>query len=82
VCGITVGRCAFVGAGGVVTHDVPDYCLVYGNPAELKGWMCACGVKLEIGYSEAVDCRACGANYVWDGKCLKEASRKDAPVET
>jgi len=43
VCGITIGRCAFVGAGSVVTKDVPDFALVYGNPAKLKGWICKCG---------------------------------------
>ena len=42
VCGTTIGRYAFVGAGSVVTRDVPDYALVYGNPARVPGWMCAC----------------------------------------
>jgi UDP-2-acetamido-3-amino-2,3-dideoxy-glucuronate N-acetyltransferase len=46
ICGVTIGRYAFVGAGSVVTKDVPDYGLVYGNPAVLKGWMCECGNKL------------------------------------
>ncbi|GAH73979.1 unnamed protein product, partial [marine sediment metagenome] len=40
VCGITLGKNAFIGAGTVVTEDVPDYALVYGNPAKIKGWMC------------------------------------------
>jgi UDP-2-acetamido-3-amino-2,3-dideoxy-glucuronate N-acetyltransferase len=66
VCGITIGRWAMVGAGAVVTHDVPDYGLVYGNPARLAGFVCPCGEKLVAqaqgepgGYVTAV-CRACG----------------------
>jgi UDP-2-acetamido-3-amino-2,3-dideoxy-glucuronate N-acetyltransferase len=46
VCGITIGEYAFVGAGAVVTKDVPPYALVYGNPARVHGKMCACGVKV------------------------------------
>jgi UDP-2-acetamido-3-amino-2,3-dideoxy-glucuronate N-acetyltransferase len=68
VCGTTIGRYAFVGAGSVVTRDIPDYALVYGNPARLRGWMCACGIALEFregaGRSQ---CGACGAQYVKSG---------------
>ena len=46
VCGITIGRWAMVGAGSVVTRDVPDYGLVYGNPARLRGFVCPCGENL------------------------------------
>ncbi|MBN1887084.1 MAG: N-acetyltransferase [Thermoflexales bacterium] len=46
VCGVTIGRWAMVGAGAVVTRDVPDYGLVYGNPARLHGFVCPCGEKL------------------------------------
>ena len=47
VTGVTVGRFAMVGAGAVVTRDVPDYGLVYGNPARLQGYVCPCGHKLQ-----------------------------------
>jgi UDP-2-acetamido-3-amino-2,3-dideoxy-glucuronate N-acetyltransferase len=67
VCGITIGRYAFVGAGSVVTRDVPDYALVYGSPARIRGWMCACGIGLDFGGSNGegrAKCTACGAEYM------------------
>lgn len=69
VCGNTLGRFAFVGAGAVVTQDVPDHALVFGNPARIKGWMCECGVKLAFPASlrtdqtETAQCAACGLQY-------------------
>lgn len=66
VCGVTLGRFAFVGAGAVVTHDVPAYALVYGTPARLQGWMCRCGERLDLGLSPGEDraaCAACGTTY-------------------
>ncbi len=47
VCGITIGEWAMVGSGSVVTRDVPNYGLVYGNPARLHGFVCPCGARLE-----------------------------------
>lgn len=67
VCGLTIGRYAFVGAGAVVTRDIPDYALVVGNPARLRGWMCACGIKLTFtgdGAEASGQCAVCGAKYV------------------
>jgi UDP-2-acetamido-3-amino-2,3-dideoxy-glucuronate N-acetyltransferase len=48
VTGVTIGRWAMVGAGSVVTHDVPDHALVYGQPARLQGWVCYCGRRLAV----------------------------------
>lgn len=62
VCGHTVGRYAFIGAGATVTKDVPDYALVYGNPAKQAGWMCECGAKLEH-FVEKTACEACSSRY-------------------
>jgi UDP-2-acetamido-3-amino-2,3-dideoxy-glucuronate N-acetyltransferase len=65
LCGHTIGRYAFVGAGAVVTRDVPDYALVTGNPGRIAGWMCQCGVKLAGGAvpPATIACAACGAAY-------------------
>ncbi len=48
ICGNNVGKYAFVGAGAVVTKEVPDYSLTYGNPAKIEGWICKCGQKLNF----------------------------------
>lgn len=70
VCGVTLGRYCFVGAGAVVTHDLPDYSLVVGNPARQTGWMCRCGVKLAFEDDKAV-CASCGTRYVKTGQKVK-----------
>jgi UDP-2-acetamido-3-amino-2,3-dideoxy-glucuronate N-acetyltransferase len=48
LCGVTLGEYAFIGAGAVVTRDIPNHALAYGNPAEVHGWMCHCGEKLDF----------------------------------
>lgn len=62
VCGATLGKYCFVGAGSVVTRDVPDYALVYGLPARVRGWVCQCGEQLKFDDDRAV-CHSCGDIY-------------------
>jgi UDP-2-acetamido-3-amino-2,3-dideoxy-glucuronate N-acetyltransferase len=62
LCGNTIGRYAMIGAGAVVTKDVPDYALVVGNPGRRIGWMCQCGIRLEVA-DERARCVACDSNY-------------------
>jgi UDP-2-acetamido-3-amino-2,3-dideoxy-glucuronate N-acetyltransferase len=62
ICGHVLGSYCFIGAGAVVTKDIPDYALVYGNPAKIQGWICECGINLEFKKDKAV-CKECGLKY-------------------
>jgi UDP-2-acetamido-3-amino-2,3-dideoxy-glucuronate N-acetyltransferase len=62
VCGVTLGEYSFIGAGAVVRSDVPAYALMVGVPARQVGWMCQCGVRLQLRNGRA-SCSACGATY-------------------
>lgn len=66
VCGTTLGEYCFVGAGSVVTKDVPAHAMVYGSPARQHGWVCRCGVKLDSGLC----CPDCGQAYESRGEGL------------
>ena len=62
--GITIGRFALVGAGAVVTHDVPDHAVVTGNPSRPKGFICKCATKLELDNDTGeYGCPVCGDKY-------------------
>lgn len=62
VCGTKIGKASMIGAGSVVTKDVPAYALVYGNPARIQGWVCECGEKLPQEFQTA-KCRSCQRKY-------------------
>lgn len=62
VCGHNIGRFAFVGAGSVVTSEVPDYTMVVGNPAKKYAFVCKCGCQLDLN----LICKACGEEYLSD----------------
>jgi len=68
VCGNTIGRYAFVGAGAVVTRNVPDHALVVGNPARAIGWACTCGERL----ADDLTCLACGKTFTKHDEGLRE----------
>jgi len=88
VCGHSIGRYAFVGAGAVVTKDVPDFALVIGNPARIAGWVCKCGVKLQFTDESknithvntactpeepaTAVCSECGSSYIKDNGIVRE----------
>ncbi len=73
VCGYSIGKFSFVGAGAVVTKDVPDYALVVGNPAKIIGYMCECGNRLR-NIEDQYKCPSCNKKYkIMEGKLtLKE----------
>lgn len=64
--GITIGEWAMVGAGSVVTRDVPAHALVFGSPARVSGWSCRCGHRLD----ETLRCRDCGSRFGLSGESI------------
>ncbi len=74
ICGITIGEYAMIGAGSVVTKDMPDYALVYDSPAVVKGWVCKCGNQLDFGQYEEKPytfCSCCERKYSKYGITVK-----------
>ncbi len=71
ICGNTIGQHALIGAGAVVTKEVPPYAVVYGNPAQQHGWACECGVILAERHGLST-CQECDRNYstATDGKSI------------
>jgi len=64
VCGHNLGKHCFVAAGSTVVKDVPDYALVMGNPARIKGWVCECGQRLDFSEGRETACIKCGIKYI------------------
>ncbi|HZL11716.1 MAG TPA: acyltransferase [Prolixibacteraceae bacterium] len=77
VCGISIGRYAFIGAGAVVTRDIPDYALVVGNPARRTGWMSEYGHKLKFNSEGMAVCPESHEKYRFEnGRVIKHDSTK------
>ena len=74
ICGNTLGEYSFVGAGSVVTDDVPAHALVVGVPAHRIGWMCQCGERLSD--DGRGPCESCGSRYELDGSGLKRLAAR------
>ena len=75
LCGVTIGKYAFVGAGTVVLKDVPDHALVVGNPGIMKGWMCQCGNRIDFKYNKG-SCIQCRLQYVKKGNTVSQIDSK------
>lgn len=72
VCGHDIGRYALIGAGSVITKDVPDYALVVGNPAKRIGYVCECGERIFPDDSGTYECHRCHKKYKEENETLKE----------
>lgn len=72
VCGNIIGKYSFVGAGSVVTHDVPDYTMVIGNPAKFHSFVCKCGNKLD----DKLVCYSCGKKYININGTIKDVEQQ------
>jgi UDP-2-acetamido-3-amino-2,3-dideoxy-glucuronate N-acetyltransferase len=75
LCGIEIGKFAVIGAGAVVTHDVPDFAIMLGNPARLRGYVCRCGEKLSLQNNRHASCE-CGTEYRHENGIVSLLSRR------
>jgi UDP-2-acetamido-3-amino-2,3-dideoxy-glucuronate N-acetyltransferase len=80
ICGNTIGRYSFIGAGAVVTKNVPDYALVVGNPGQIVGWMCECGHQLDFKGDDAT-CSECEKPYIKVKGDVSPISGEEKPVK-
>lgn len=71
VCGNNIGRYALIGAGSVVTKNIPDFALVAGNPGRIIGWVCKCGEGLHF-EEDRTTCKVCGKQYIKADSTVKE----------
>ena len=72
ICGNTIGRYAFIGAGAVVTKDVPDFALAVGNPAKIVGWVSEAGMKLQFDKEGIAFCSKSGKKYKLENNLVAE----------
>lgn len=75
VCGNTIGEYAFIGAGSVVTKDIPPYAVAYGNPARIRGYACECGFKLTF-HDDRAACAECGRTYARTNDTVKKVGQQ------
>jgi len=80
ICGNDIGRFAFIGAGAVITKEVPDYALVVGNPGKIVGWMCNCGIRLHFNNNKETKCQTCGREYIMINDKKIEEKNKDSNI--
>jgi UDP-2-acetamido-3-amino-2,3-dideoxy-glucuronate N-acetyltransferase len=72
ICGHTIGRYALIGAGAVVSKDVPDFALLVGNPSRIIGYVCKCGQKLDFDKFGKAICSACSEQYILKNGIVRE----------
>jgi len=72
ICGNTIGRYALIGAGAVVSKDVPDFALLVGNPAKIIGHVCKCGQRLSFNATGLASCTVCAKRYIKTNGIVRE----------
>jgi UDP-2-acetamido-3-amino-2,3-dideoxy-glucuronate N-acetyltransferase len=72
ICGIEIGAYAFIGAGAVVTKNVPPYALLVGNPAKQTGWMSEYGHKLDFSQNNVAECPESGEKYILENQVVRK----------